>query len=154
MKENYFFLLDKLKSILKEKGLKFTRQRELVLKVLFENPGHYSPEEIHRMIQKIEPELKVGIATVYRTLTLLEEERLAESISFGKDGKRYEIGLKQHHDHLICTSCGKIIEFCDETIEKQQELVAKKFDFMMTGHSMKIVGLCSQCRKIHENSKK
>jgi len=144
---DYPFLVDELKRILKEKQLKFTRQRELVLKALFDNEGHFSPEELHRLILESAPDSKVGIATVYRTLTLLEEEGLADSISFGKEGKRYEIGLKKHHDHLICLRCGKIIEFFDETIEKQQEEVARKFDFQMTDHAMKIIGICKECRK-------
>jgi len=150
---SYDFLLEELKRILKEKQLKFTRQRELVLKALYENPGHFSPEEIHRLVQRSDPEARVGIATVYRTLSLLEEEGLAESISFGKEGKRYEIGLKKHHDHLICIRCGRIIEFCDETIEKQQEAVAKKFDFEMTDHAMKIIGICKECREEKKNNK-
>ena len=144
---DYPFLLEELKRILKEKQLKFTQQREQVLKALYENEGHFSPEELHRLILAKRPDSKVGIATVYRTLTLLEEEGLADSISFGKEGKRYEIGLKKHHDHLICTHCGKIIEFFDETIEKQQEEVARKFDFEMTDHAMKIIGVCKECRQ-------
>ncbi len=148
---DYPFLLEELKRILKEKQLKFTRQRELVLKTLYENEGHFSPEELHRMIQESQPESKVGIATVYRTLALLEEEGLADSLSLGKEGKRYEIGLKKHHDHLICIRCGKIIEFFDETIERQQEEVAKKFDFTMTDHAMKIIGICRECREDEQN---
>jgi len=147
---DYPFLLEELKRILKEKQLKFTRQRELVLKTLYENEGHFSPEELHRLIQKSRPDSKVGIATVYRTLSLLEEEGLAESISFGTEGKRYEIGLKKHHDHLICIRCGKIIEFVDEVIEARQEAVGKKFDFTITDHTMKIIGICSECRKAEE----
>ena len=149
---DYDFLLDELKRILKEKQLKFTQQRELVLKALFENKGHFSPEELHRLIQKKNPDTRVGIATVYRTLTLLEEEGLADSISFGKEGKRYEIGLKKHHDHLICTHCGTIIEFFDETIEKRQEEVARRFDFQMTDHAMKIIGICKECREREANN--
>ncbi|WP_456434074.1 Fur family transcriptional regulator [Nitratifractor sp.] len=143
---DYPFLLEELKRILKEKQLKFTAQRELVLKALYEHEGHHSPEEIHRLIQESYPDAKVGIATVYRTLSLLEEEGLADSISFGTEGKRYEIGLKKHHDHLICIRCGKIIEFFDDTIEKRQEEVAKRFDFEMTDHTMKIIGICKECR--------
>ena len=143
----YSFLLGELKRILKEKQLKFTRQRELVLKALYENEGHFSPEEIQRLIQASAPDVRVGIATVYRTLALLEEEGLAESISFGKAGKRYEIGMKKHHDHLICTRCGRIIEFVDDVIEERQEAVGRKFDFTITDHTMKILGLCKECRQ-------
>jgi Fur family ferric uptake transcriptional regulator len=150
---DYDFLLEELKRILKEKQLKFTRQRELVLKALYDNAGHFSPEEIHRLVQQAAPDAKVGIATVYRTLALLEEEGLAESISFGKEGKRYEIGLKKHHDHLICTRCGKIIEFVDEVIEERQEAVGRRFDFTITDHTMKIIGICKECREAESKTK-
>jgi Fur family ferric uptake transcriptional regulator len=79
-------------------------------------------------------------------LTLLEESGIASSISFGAQGKKYELGLKKHHDHLICTACGEIIEFFDETIEERQEQIAKKFNFQMHDHTMKIVGLCKNCQ--------
>ncbi len=148
---DYPYLLQELKRILKKKQLKFTRQRELVLKALYENEGHFSPEEIQRLIRAGSPRVNVGIATVYRTLALLEEEGLAESISFGKAGKRYEIGMKKHHDHLICTECGRIIEFVDEVIEARQEEVGKKFDFTITDHTMKILGICKECREHHSH---
>ncbi len=143
----YDSLLDELKRILKEKQLKFTRQREVVLRTLYDHEGHFSPEEIHRLIRADSPALRVGIATVYRTLALLEEEGLAKSISFGQAGKRYEIGHKKHHDHLICTRCGTIIEFVDEVIEARQAAVGEKFDFAITDHTMKILGLCKRCRE-------
>jgi Fur family ferric uptake transcriptional regulator len=144
---SYATLLENFTALLKEQKLKFTRQREMILKVLYEHNGHFSPEEIHRMILESNPDLKVGIATVYRTLTLLEDAGLADSISFGKDGKIYELGLKKHHDHLICTGCGTIIEFVDELIEAKQEEIAKKYHFHMTDHTMKIIGLCQECQK-------
>ena len=150
---DYDFLLTELKRTLKEKKLKFTPQREMVFKAIFENEGHFSPEELHQLIKEANPDARVGIATVYRTLSVLEEARLIDSISFGKEGKKYEIGFKKHHDHLICIECGKIIEFFDEIIEKRQEEVAKKFDFKMQDHSMKIVGICKEClEKKKENS--
>ena len=142
----YPLLLEKFKTLLKENRLKFTRQRELILKFLYENDGHFTPEEIYTLIKQSHPDIKIGIATVYRTLTLLENEAIALSLSFGTQGKKYELGLKKHHDHLICTACGEIIEFFDETIELQQEKIAEKFNFKMTDHSMKIIGLCEKCR--------
>ncbi len=147
---SYATLLENFTTLLKEQKLKFTRQREMILKVLYDHSGHFSPEEIHRMILNENPDLKVGIATVYRTLILLEDAGLADSISFGKDGKIYELGLKKHHDHLICTGCGTIIEFVDEVIEAKQEEIAQKYHFKMTDHSMKIIGLCEACQKTTE----
>ncbi len=142
----YSVLLDKFQTLLRSNSLKFTKQRELVLKCLYENSGHFTPEDIYNLIKKQYPNIKIGIATVYRTLSLLEESQIASSISFGTDGKKYELGLKKHHDHLICTSCSTIIEFFDETIENRQEYIAKEFDFQMSDHTMKIVGLCKNCQ--------
>ena len=142
----YSLLLEKFKNILKSNTLKFTKQRELILQFLYENDAHYTPEDIYMLLKKENPDINIGIATVYRTLTLLENEGIASSISFGAQGKKYELGLKTHHDHLICTRCGDIIEFFDETIEKQQEEIAAKFNFKMTDHTMKIVGLCEKCQ--------
>lgn len=139
-------LLEKFKKILKSNTLKFTKQRELILKFLYENDDHFTPEDIYILLKKQYPKINIGIATVYRTLALLEESGIVSSISFGVQGKKYELGLKTHHDHLICTSCGEIIEFFDKTIEDQQEKIAKKFNFQMTDHSMKIIGLCETCQ--------
>lgn len=143
----YLKLLEKFKTLLKTNTLKFTKQRELILKFLYEHDNHYTPEDIYMLLKKEHPEINIGIATVYRTLTLLEESGIASSISFGVHGKKYELGLKKHHDHLICTQCGEIIEFYDDTIEERQKEIAKKFNFQMTDHTMKIVGLCENCQK-------
>ncbi len=142
----YPLLLEKFQTILKENTLKFTKQRELVLKFLYENDGHFTPEDIYTLLKQENPDINIGIATVYRTLTLLETSHIASSISFGVQGKKYELGLKKHHDHLICTKCGDIIEFFDEIIEERQEEIAKKFNFKMTDHTMKIIGLCEKCQ--------
>jgi len=143
----YPILLDQFKTLLKSNTLKFTKQRELILKFLYENEGHFTPEDIYMLIKKSYPDVNIGIATVYRTLTLLENEGIASSISFGAQGKKYEFGMRKHHDHLICTGCGEIIEFYDETIEERQEEIAKKFNFKMQDHTMKIIGLCEKCQK-------
>ncbi len=142
----YPLLLEKFQNLLKENSLKFTKQRELVLKFLYENNGHFTPEDIYTLLKEQHPDVNIGIATVYRTLSLLETSEIASSISFGVQGKKYELGLKKHHDHLICTKCGNIIEFYDETIEERQEAIAKKFNFKMTDHTMKITGLCEKCQ--------
>jgi len=144
---SYDKLLEKFKELLKNNALKFTKQRELILKFLYQNKGHYTPEEIYMQLKKAYPDVNIGIATVYRTLTLLEESYIVSSISFGIQGKKYEMGLKKHHDHLICTKCGKIIEFYDEIIEERQEAIARKFNFKMTDHTMKIIGICETCQK-------
>lgn len=142
----YPLLLEEFQTLLKENTLKFTKQRELVLKFLYENHGHFTPEDIYTLLKQQHPEINIGIATVYRTLSLLETSQIASSISFGVQGKKYELGLKKHHDHLICVKCGEIIEFFDKIIEERQEAIAKKFNFHMTDHTMKIEGLCENCQ--------
>ncbi|MEY3090037.1 MAG: ferric uptake regulator [Pseudomonadota bacterium] len=144
---SYPLLLEKFQILLKENTLKFTKQRELVLKFLYENEGHFTPEDIYTLLKKQHPTITIGIATIYRTLGLLETSEIASSISFGVQGKKYELGLKKHHDHLICINCGNIIEFFDPIIEQKQEEIAKKFHFKMTDHTMKIIGLCETCQK-------
>jgi len=143
----YQFLLDELKRVLKSNNLKFTKQREAILKTLYSNRGHHAPEEILLLLKKDFPNERIGIATIYRTLALFEDEGLVHSISFGKDGKKYEIGHCEHHDHLVCSVCGKIIEFVDDIIELQQEKVAKEYNFKMQSHIMKIIGICNECQK-------
>ncbi|SFV65896.1 Ferric uptake regulation protein FUR [hydrothermal vent metagenome] len=146
IEKEYKEILEDFKKLLKSSNLKYTKQRELILQIIYDNNGHFTPEDIYNLIKMNYPEVKLGIATVYRTLTLLEEANIVSSISFGTQGKKYEFGLKEHHDHLVCLKCGGIEEFFDETIEKQQEEIAKKFNFKMTNHIMKITGICSACQ--------
>jgi len=143
----YPTLLETFKKLLKENSLKFTRQRELVFKTLYDNEGHFTPEDLSTLIKEQQPDLTISIPTIYRTLALLEESGIADSLSFGAKGKKYEFGLKEHHDHLICTQCGKLIEFQDDVIEKRQEEIAKKFNFKMTDHTMNIRGICESCQQ-------
>jgi Fur family ferric uptake transcriptional regulator len=143
---SYTDVLESFKKLLKSNNLKQTTQRELILKTIYDNHGHFTPEDIYNLIKKNHPDVKLGIATIYRTLALLEDALMVSSISFGTQGKKYEFGLKEHHDHLVCLECGGIEEFFDETIEKQQEEIAKKFHFKMTNHIMKIVGVCKACQ--------
>jgi Fur family ferric uptake transcriptional regulator len=146
IKKTYEDVLEDFTKLLKSNRLKYTKQRELILEIIYNNKGHFTPEDIYNLIKMSYPDVKLGIATVYRTLTLLEDAEIVSSISFGTQGKKYELGLKEHHDHLVCIECGGIEEFFDETIEKQQEEIAKQFNFKMTNHIMKITGVCSACQ--------
>ncbi|MCH5336750.1 MAG: transcriptional repressor [Campylobacter sp.] len=141
----YDVLLERFKKILRQGGLKYTKQREVLLRALYHNDIHYTPESLYMEIKRNEPDLNVGIATVYRTLNLLEEAEMVTSISFGAAGKKYELANKPHHDHMICKNCGKIIEFENPIIERQQSLIAKEYGFKLTGHLMQLYGVCSEC---------
>lgn len=142
----YDSLLIRFKEILKHNNLKFTKQREVVLKCMYNNDEHFSPENLYMLIKQKNPELNVGIATVYRTLNLLEESDIVTSLSFGASGKKYELGNKPHHDHMICKVCEKIIEFEDNEIEKKQAEIAKKYGFKLTGHLLQLYGICEKCQ--------
>jgi Fur family ferric uptake transcriptional regulator len=143
---DYATLLEEFKALLKSNNLKFTSQREAILKTLYENPDHFTPENLYLLIKKNYPEANVGVTTVYRTLNLLEENNIATSISFGSAGKKFELGNKPHHDHLICEKCGKIVEFEDEKIEQLQEKIAKLYHFKLTNHLMQLYGICQECQ--------
>ncbi len=142
----YTQLLSDFKALLKVNSLKFTIQREVILETLYNSDEHLTPESLHHLIQNNFPDLKTGIATVYRTLSLLEESNMVTSLSFGAQGKKYELGAKEHHDHMICTSCGDITEFVDEEIENRQHAIASDLGFKMSDHSMQIYGLCKNCQ--------
>ncbi len=142
----YEQLLTNFKELLKRNSLKFTIQREVILETLYNSNEHLTPESLHALIKKKFPELKTGIATIYRTLSLLEDSDMVTSLSFGASGKKYELGAKKHHDHMICTTCGDITEFVDEQIEKRQRSIANDLGFEMSDHSMQIYGICKKCQ--------
>ncbi len=140
-------LITRLREKVKELNLKNTSQREVIMRAMFKHKGHYTPEEILQFTQKEDGGKDVGIATVYRALNFFEETKFVISISFAADGKKYELNVKAHHDHMICTECGKIIEFESDEIEKLQEVEAAKKGFLIQDHAMQIYGICKECQK-------
>ncbi|MDP7552002.1 MAG: transcriptional repressor [Nitrospinaceae bacterium] len=134
-----------LEGYITQNQLKITRQRRAVLKAFTECENHVSAEELYNMVSSAES--KIGLATVYRTLALLTESGLASELDFGDGQKRYEHRyMHSHHDHMICTECGKIIEFNHPLIEKFQEKVAADNKFIITSHKLDLLGLCNECQ--------
>lgn len=131
---------------LKEEGLKKTGQREVILEVFLKTEGHLSAEDLYNLVKVEDP--TVGFTTVYRTLKLMCECGLAREEGMGDGFKRYEHNYNHpHHDHLICTECGSLIEFYSELIEKKQDEIALSYNFKPTRHSLRIWGICSACQK-------
>lgn len=131
---------------LKKAGLKKTGQREVILEVFLKTEGHPSAEDLYGLVKIEDP--TVGFTTVYRTLKLLAECGLAREEGLGDNRMRYEHNYNhQHHDHLICTNCGNLIEFYSEVIERKQDEIAAEYGFLPTNHSLRIWGLCSACQK-------
>ena len=136
--------IDVLEDYISENNLKITKQRRIVLKSFLECKNHISVEELYNIVLKTEP--KIGLATVYRTLALLIKSGLALEMDFGDGQKRYESSYKSdHHDHMVCTECGRIIEFTHPLIEKYQEEVAKENSFKITSHKLDLFGHCQNC---------
>jgi Fur family ferric uptake transcriptional regulator len=131
---------------LQKAGLKRTAQRDLILDVFLRTEKHLSSEDLYRLVQ--EEDSTVGQTTVYRTLKLLTEAGLAREVRFGDGRTHYEHNYKhQHHDHMICTECGKIIEFYSAELEALQDAMAAKYRFEPTHHLLRILGICVDCRR-------
>jgi len=128
---------------LEEKGLKRTRQRDAILDVFLDSKGHTTSEEIFQRVREESP--SIGYTTVYRTMKLLCDAGLAQERNFDDGITRYEVE-QEHHDHLVCTRCGKIVEFECEEIESAQERIAAKLDFQVLRHRHELYGHCSACR--------
>ena len=140
---------DLLHERLREHGLKLTHQRELIAQ-LFLNQDHITVEDLYHEVAKKDP--SIGIITVYRTLKLLCQWELAQERHFGKGKTIYDnVAWKAHHDHLICTKCGKIIEFENFQIEQFQEQVAREHDFRITFHKLELYGLCKACDAVRSD---
>lgn len=126
-------------------GLRRTSQRDLILETFLETEEHLTSEDLYSIVNKLDP--NIGLTTVYRTLRLLTEAGLAREVRFGDNKTYYEHHYNhEHHDHMICTACGKVIEFFSPEIENLQEEMASNVGFMPTHHSLRLWGLCSGCQ--------
>lgn len=142
MKEEKTIFID----FLKGKDLKLTKQREVILDVFLKIEKHLSTEELYKIVRS--KDKNIGQATVFRTLKLLCQAQIAREIDLGDKIKRFEhkYGHK-HHDHLICTKCGKYIEALDTDIERLQNELCKRFSFKPAKHRLEIFGICKMCHK-------
>ena len=131
---------------LKSIGLKATGPRLKILNLFESNPqDHLSAEDVYRRL--INDKIDVGLATVYRVLTQFEQAGILIRSNFESGKAVYELNEGQHHDHFICTSCGKVEEFYDPEIEKRQNLIAKDKGWVIHDHSMALYGQCADCAK-------
>ena len=136
--------------LLKEKGLKVTNQRLLVLEAIASCPEeHLTAEEIYELVKLSYPE--IGLATVYRTIQLLNELHLIDRINFDDGYVRYEMGSahergqKHHHHHLICMKCGRVTSFQDDLLEELEAKITATAGFRIVDHEVKLYGYCVEC---------
>ncbi len=128
------------------KGLRSTRQRDIILDAFLSADRHISIEELYRKLRAKNP--GIGYATVYRTLKLFAESGIARETQFGDGQTRYEhVTAGEHHDHLVCTRCGTIVEFENETIEQLQADVARQHGFRIETHKLELYGMCAKCQR-------
>ena len=128
---------------LEEHSLKHTKQREAILEVFLEATGHVTSDDLYNRVRHRHP--SIGYTTVYRTMKLLCEAGLASERHFDDGITRYEIA-HEHHDHLVCVKCGKIIEFECAMIENTQEEIAQRYGFRVLRHRHELYGHCDACR--------
>ena len=140
----YQKVLSHFKNILQREGLKYTPQRVAVLEEILKDQGHRECENIYLALRQNGSH--VSRATVYRTMDILVKNGYARKIEIGDGRARYERKIgSPHHDHLVCTSCGKIIEFVDQDVEDIQNKIAKRYNFKLQRHVHQLFGLCKKC---------
>jgi Fur family ferric uptake transcriptional regulator len=131
---------------IRNKNLKHSEQRQIILEVFLETEKHLTAEELYLMVKKKVP--SIGYATIYRTLKLLIEAGLCREMQVENGVTRYEHHYNhEHHDHLVCTKCGKFVEIFSPDIEKLQEKIAKKNGFVLERHRLELYGVCGACRR-------
>ncbi|RKY19902.1 MAG: transcriptional repressor [Planctomycetota bacterium] len=134
---------------LREQGLRLTKQRAQILRSIYGTHRHVSAEQLYDLVKQADKDdaLRISRATVYRTLTLLEEGGFVERLDVpNQQGSLYEHTLgHSHHDHMICLSCGKILEFADERLEQVQHEVIASHGFVAKSHRLNVYGHCARC---------
>lgn len=143
-KQSTFSLADFLE-FMNRNGLNTTAQRRAIAEAFLEFPGHHTLEEFYRHVLERDP--GIGQTTVYRTLKLLCDAGLAMEIHFTDGITRYEVARPDsHHDHIVCLSCGKIVEIFDRRIEQLQRELTEQHGFTLSGHVHNLYGFCANCR--------
>ncbi|MEO5799766.1 MAG: Fur family transcriptional regulator [Gemmatimonadales bacterium] len=139
-------LLERFRRWLRDRHLPVTRQRDLVARTVFDSTAHLSVDEIQRLLR--DQQLRVGTATIYRSLEVLLQSGLVRSHDFGEGFKRYEATAGEgQHGHLICGRCGGVTEFSTERFERILPIVADEHGFQYQRHRVEVHGLCRACRE-------
>lgn len=128
---------------LEEHNLKHTKQRDVILEAFLGSRGHVTSEELYQLVREQNP--NIGYTTVYRTMKLLADAGVAQERHFDDGVTRYELE-QEHHDHLVCLRCGRIIEFECEEIEVAQSHVAREHGFEVLRHRHELYGNCAECQ--------
>ncbi len=131
--------------VLRENGHRLTPQRMLVIEALHSADRHISAEEIYTQLHRRYP--YANISTVYRTLELLKELDLVAEADFGEGPARYHVAEKGHHHHLVCQSCGKVMDLEESLLHPLEDTLLKKYGFDADLRHLAVSGKCNECRK-------
>ena len=137
---------EKLRQFLRTRGLRQSQPRDDVADVFLRTEKHVSTQELFELVKK--KHKNIGYATVARTLKLLAKAGLCRIVDFGDGIQRYEHEYgHDHHDHLICSDCGRLVEIFSRKLEKAQEELIRKHGYEQVSHRLQIYGICPKCRK-------
>ena len=138
--------IGRFQEFLQQQGLKLTSERTALVREIFASHYHFEADEL--LFKMKEKSVKISRATVYRTLELLVKSGMVRRVHLGEDHYHYEhVSGNSHHDHLICTACGGVIEFHDEVLEQRQREICEKKKFTPTFHNLQSLGVCDSCRR-------
>jgi Fur family ferric uptake transcriptional regulator len=134
-----------LSQYVKKMGMLRSKQREKILEVFLKMESHPTINDLYERVKKRNPE--IGLATIYRAMKVICAAGLARETDFGDGLKRFEHEYgHEHHDHLVCVKCGRIIEVISPEIEKLQNELTKKHNFTPLRHRLQIFGTCRSCK--------
>ena len=138
---------DRFAEFLQGRGKRLTRQRQLIVEMVFSHHDHFDAEELIDHLRPLIAERKVSRPTIYRTLGELVEAGMLRAMTLrGRSVYEHDYGYPRH-DHLHCQSCGRLIEFQSPQLEQLCEQVARQHNFQVSGHRMFVTGTCAQCRR-------
>ncbi|HKO50110.1 MAG TPA: Fur family transcriptional regulator [Polyangiaceae bacterium] len=140
--------MERFRAVLRERSLKMSKVRESIARTALSYQGHFSVDDLIGVLHQ-RGVRDAHLATVYRAMPLLIDAGLVQLALVGKsDGQRYETAFeREHHDHLVCTGCGRVVEYQSETLEALQREIAKRYDFELDDHVHEMRGRCKDCRR-------
>jgi Fur family ferric uptake transcriptional regulator len=141
-------VLQSFEGWLRERGSPSTSQRRRILEAIQAGPPHFGAEELSARLSKAGA--RVSRATLYRTLGSLEAAGVVRRVELDADHAHYELAEGEHHEHLVCESCGRIIEFSDAAVEKRLAAVLREHGFRARRHLVQVFGTCARCSRQRE----